>query len=213
MRKSMVLMSGCCMTAIAVNASLAVFEFAGISSGDNQFNTVTVPPENGSFGAFTRVNVLWNTGQNVFNSRAWHADDTPDLTQYVGFYITPNTDFGLDLAYITFESRRSSSGPNNALVSLFLNGSAVAQENYSFSPATSLTPYTFDFSDIARASSAEFRFYGYGAGGSAGTMQFDSVETFGAFAPVPEPSASGVVAALGLLGWAAWKRIFHGKPR
>ncbi len=213
MRKMIVCTVACCAATVAAEASLAVYEFTGSSTGDNQFNAVTAPPENGTFGSFLRNGVTWNTGLNVFNSRGWHSDDTIDPNQYVGFQITPGTSFGLYLYSIVFDSRRSGTGPTNALVSLFVNGSTLPFGSYSFAPTTTVTTFTFDFAEVTQAASAEFRFYGFGTSSSLGTLQFDNVQTFGAFGAVPEPLATRSVTIIGLLGFATWRRLFRNKRK
>jgi hypothetical protein len=209
MRRNMAIGLACGMVTLAAQASVAIFEFTGTSSENNQFNTVTVPPENGDFGPFTRVNVNWRSGANVFNSQAWNQGSTLDPAEYVGFTITPHAGFELNLNALSFASQRSGTGPTAGRIALFVNGSTVPQESLDFSPTTSQVTYTFDFTDLAHLTGAEFRFYGSGASSAQGTLQFDNVDTLGGFAPIPEPTAGGWVVILGLLGGSVGQRILR----
>jgi hypothetical protein len=187
----------------------AIFEFAGVSTADAQFNTVTTQPGHGYYSSFTRINVAWNSGADVYNSRNWSTDSSPDAFKYTTFTITPQTGYELGLSSLTFDSRRSGTGPLNGQVSLFLNGSATPAVTYAFLPNSTVTSHTFDFADATGVAGAEFRFYGYGASSVAGTLQFDNVTAFDAFTPVPEPGACGLVVSGMLLAFAGWRQWNH----
>jgi hypothetical protein len=77
------------------------------------------------FSDVTRTNVNVSGGP-LFNSNSWNQGGSIDTTQHVGFSITADANFALDLTSLTFDAKRTSSGPLNAQVSLFLNGSATA---------------------------------------------------------------------------------------
>jgi hypothetical protein len=187
----------------------AIFEFTGSSTGDHQLNTVTSQPTHGYYSTFNRIGVVWNTGDNVFNSRTWSTDTSLDPFKYNSFTITPDVGYQLSLSSLTFDCRRSGTGPLNGQVSLFLNGFASPTATYSFAPGTGTTSYTFDFNDVIGATGAEFRFTGFGAGGATGTMMFDNVMAADFFMPVPEPQAYGAVVSAALLVFAAWGRWNH----
>lgn len=92
---------------------LAIYEFAGTSTGDNQFNAVTAQPSNAVFSNFTRTNVDWNAGANVFNSKTWNTGSTIDLGEYVEFTITPSACYVLNLTSITFSYQKSNTVPRH----------------------------------------------------------------------------------------------------
>jgi hypothetical protein len=191
-----------------VHAQIAIYEFTGGSTADNQFNEVSAQPSGATFGSFNRVNVSWNTGNDLFTSKSWSTGSTLDSTKYVGFSITPGSGMQLDLTQLTFQSSRSSTGPSSATVSLFLNNSDTATESLSFSPPSSTTSssFTFDFTDVLGASQAEFRFFGFSASSAAGTQRYDNVAAYGELSAVPEPREYAMVAGIGLLCFAAYRR-------
>ncbi len=196
---------------VVSNASgqLATYEFTGASTGNNQFNDVTLQPDHGVFGSFQRVNVDWASGANVFNSKSWNTGLSLDPSEYVGFTITADAGFSLDLSQVSFGSSRSSSGPLNGQVSLFLENSATPAESVSFSSGTTLGTTTFDFSDVTGASQAEFRFYGFGGSSALGTLRLDDVAVSGSITPVPEPEEYSLVAGVMMVIYATarqWKK-------
>jgi hypothetical protein len=192
---------------LLVSGQIAIYEFSGSSTGDNQFNEVTAQPSGGTFSSFTRSGVTWNTGNDVFTSKSWSTSTTLDSTKYVGFSITPSSGLHLDLTQLTFKNSRSSTGPSSGTVSLFLNDSSTATESFSFSPPSSTTSssFTFDFADVLASSKAEFRFFGFNATGGTGTLRFDDVTAYGAFSAVPEPHEYAIAAGVGLLGFAIYR--------
>jgi trimeric autotransporter adhesin len=125
----------------------------------------------------------------VFNSNNWNQTGTIDPTQYVGFSITSNAGFHLNLTDLTFDARRSATGPLNIEVALFLNGSSTAYATLDFAPAGSLNSQTFDFADLTdgdNVTSATFKFFGWNAGGSGGQFEVDNVAINGAISSLPE---------------------------
>jgi hypothetical protein len=156
-------------------------------------------PSGATFGDFTRTNVDPAGGGNVFNSSNWNQGVTIDTTEYVGFSITSDAGFVINLTSLTFDARRSATGPPNAEVALFLNGSSTAYATLDFVPTAVLGPVTFDFTDLTDAdnvTSATFRFYGWTALGSGGQLQFGNVATNGAIGAVPEIATSWPVVFL-----------------
>ena len=95
----------------------------------------------------------------------------------------------LNLTSLTFDARRSATGPANAEVALFLNGAATAYATLDFVPTAILGPATFDFTDLTDAdnvTSATFRFYGWTALGNGGQLEFGNVAMNGSIGAAPE---------------------------
>jgi hypothetical protein len=184
---------------------LGKYEFEGTSTGDNQLNVVSTPSENATFSTVTRVNVGWNSGANVFNSKNW-SESSIDLTGYVEFSIKANPHFTITLDWIDFGASRSSYGPTNAAVYVFNTASpandATPWATFFYEPPVMSSPSVssnrFDFANFTTPDegTATFRFYGFNAGGSGGTMRFDNIQVYGQVTPVPEP----IEWALGIFG-------------
>jgi hypothetical protein len=173
----------------AVRASVIyLYDFPGDPGSGLASDQTNSQPSGATFSDFTRTNV-GTSGGPLFNSNNWNQGGSIDTTQYVGFSITADAAFALDLTSLTFDTKRTNTGPLNAQVALFLNGSATAYAAFGFSPSTSLSPVTFDFTDLTDADNvtlAEFRLYGWNATGSGGGLGFDNVATNGGVAAVPE---------------------------
>jgi autotransporter-associated beta strand protein len=177
-------------TAKAQNATYA---FTGASTGNNQFNAVTTQPTGGSFSTFTRTNVNWNSGNDVFNSTAWASGAAVDPSEYVSYSVTPTAGNIAFLTQVSFASQKSGTGPNNAQVSLFGNTTQAALESTTWMPTTSSASTTFNFTDIISGEALSFRFYGYNSGG--GTLRFDNVATTGNTANFQASSANLTLSA------------------
>jgi hypothetical protein len=185
---------------------LGEYKFDGTSDGDNQFNHVTTQPANATFSTVVRVNVDWNGGANVFTSKNWSTGTSVDTTKYVEFSITAAPEFTITLDRLVFGAGRSSTGPTNAQVSVFNMAApahnATANAAFVYQPGVHTSPgvdtYTFDFPNFTTigGGTVTFRFYGYQATGSGGTLRFDNVQLYGDIAPVPEP----IEWALGIFG-------------
>lgn len=159
----------------------AIYEFTGTPTADGQLNNVTTARAGGTFSPFTRTNVNFNAGANVFNSTSWSTSATIDTSKFVSFTITPDAGNISILQSLSFGSQRSNSGPSSAEVRLFGSTTAAALETQTFSPPpTSITTTAFNFKDIITAESLTFRFYGYNASSTGGTLRFDNVATTGA---------------------------------
>jgi hypothetical protein len=192
---SLLLWFGLIASAHAGIVLLGRYEFEGTSTGDNQFNSISSPAAGVTFSDVTRVNVSWNSGANVFNSRDWNQGAAVDPAEYVQFSISADPGYSILLDRIVFSARRSSTGPGSGEVRAFSEANptaeAPAQALFSYSPPTTSSIFTFDFLDFSTAEggSATFRFYGFGAGGSSGTLNFDNIELYGNtdLVPVPEP--------------------------
>jgi hypothetical protein len=165
-------------------------------------NQTNGQPSNATFSDFTRTNLNGSGGPPQFASTGWNLNSSIDPTQFEGFSITAAGGFHLNLSSLTFDAVLGSpTGPQNMEVALFLNGSAIAYATFDFSPTSTLTSYSFNFTpltDANNATSATFKFYGWNAVGPAGELDLDNVATFGAISNLPEPSS--MLPVLLLLG-------------
>jgi hypothetical protein len=186
----------------AVRASVIyLYDFPGDPGSGLAVDQTNLQPSGATFSDFTRTNVTATAGGNVFNSSNWNQGVAIDTAEYVGFSITSAAGFVLNLTSLTFDARRSATGPPNAEVALFLNGSSTAYATLDFVPTAILGPVTFDFTDLTDAdnvTSATFHFYGWTALGSGGQLEFGNVSTNGTISNLPEgPVAWPIFVLLG----------------
>lgn len=170
-----------------------IYEFTGSSTGDNQLNEVVSQPAFATFSAFTRTNVAWNAGADVFNSKDWNTGGTRDDNEYVGFSLTllgSNTYQDATLT-LTFDNRRSDTGPTNGEVMYRFGGDAFASAG-TWSPPTTNASTTIIIPAPGNTTSTllEVHFHAWGASGSTGTLRFDNVALSGVDVPLPIQLAS-----------------------
>jgi hypothetical protein len=177
-------------------SAIFVYDFPGSPPNGAASNQTNSQPANATFGDFTRTNVMQTGDPNFFNSSDWNTGSSIDLTKFVGFSITADVGYHLNLTSLTFDALKSLNGPNNGQVSIFINGSATAYETFLYTPATTLTNETFDFTDLTdtdNATTAEFRFYGWNSTGPGERLGFDNVTTNGTISNLPEPANSWAI--------------------
>src|SRR5690348_7678247 len=200
-----------------IQASLIfVYDFPGNSGlASDQTNP---QPANAIFGDFTRNNVGATPGApaNTFGSNTWSLSASMDPTVYEGFSITAAGGYHLNLSSLSFSAYRSSTGPANVEVGLFLNGSTTAYATFDFSPVVATnTPYTFNFgplTDADNVTTATFKFFGWNAtSGIGGQFYVSNVGTNGSISSLPE--SSSLAPILLLLGCALATRRSPGLLR
>lgn len=175
------------MAATSYAQNLATYSFPDSGTdGDTAGQQGITQPANAIFSSFTRTGVAFNTAGGAFNNRSWPINGgSADPNFYVGFTITANTGYTLDLTDISFRTQRSNTGPATGEVRVSTDNFATFQ-SFTYSPPTAINSSAWDFSDItsAAAGTVAFRFYGYGGGNVAGTLRFDDVALQGAVNPV-----------------------------
>ncbi|HJT81000.1 MAG TPA: hypothetical protein VJ719_07375 [Chthoniobacterales bacterium] len=174
---------------IADAVIIYTYDFPGNPGSGLAVSQTNLQPANGTFGDFTRVNVIAAGGTDIFGSSSWNTTGIIDSTEYEGFSITTSAGYHLELTDLAFEVRTSASGVGNGRVALFINGSATAAATFDYSPTVTLTAHSFDFTDLTaadNATSVEFRFYGWNAGGNGSQLFLDNVATSGVITNVPE---------------------------
>ena len=182
---------------------LFTYEFPGSDPGGD----AAVPaPEHLTLGAFTRTKVNAASQADAFSSSQWTQEVAQDPTEFVSFTFRPDIGYEVALTSLSWDTSRSSTGPQFGKVELFRNGISF-EASEEFGVATTMGPRVFDFTPTGglASDSFEFRFYGWSASGT-GNLRLDNVAVSGAITPVPEPSASGLVLASGLTGFA-WRRL------
>ena len=193
------------VTAFAVHAQvLFTYTFPGADpAGDASAPTadhLTISP-------FARANVSAASQNDAFTSSRWTQTSTQDPAEYVSFSFRPDTGYELAVTSLHWDTSRSSTGPQIGRVELFRNGLSLSTSP-TFAVGTTSVPQSFDFSPASGTASDlfEFRFYGWQASGT-GNLRLDNVAVAGAVTPIPEPPASGLVLATGLIGFAV--RLFR----
>ena len=165
---------------LAVEAQVVTYTYDDGSGGGTTAPNQVDPnatASNTTYGPGTGSNSFFggNPGQaiaaNGFNSAGFDADD------YFGLEVSPNSGFELDLSSLTFDTRRSSTGPP----SLELRSSL---DNYASTVATGTASTSFPgtvsfdlsgaaFQDVTSA--VTFRIYAFGASSGSGTLRLDNV--------------------------------------
>ena len=160
---------------------IGIYEFTGSSTVDNQYNTVTLQPIGAVFSPFARVGVNWSGTANEFNSSSWVvAPANLDINnKYCTFSITVVSGQQITLTSLAFDFLRSPTGPS--LLSI-----RSSLDNYSADLGGLTTLTTLQSPTVSLGSNftnltgtITFRFYGYGAGSSAGTMLLDNMKIYG----------------------------------
>ena len=163
-------------TSYAQNLATYTFPDSG-TDGDTAAQQGITQPANAIFSAFIRNGVGFNTAGGAFNNRSWPINGgAADPNFYVGFTITANAGYTLDLTDISFRTQRSNTGPTTGEVRVSTDNFATFQ-TFTYSPPTIINSSAWDFTDItsADAGTVAFRFYGYGGTNVAGTLRFDDV--------------------------------------
>lgn len=187
--KAFALIAVVVLQATAHASLIYTYDFPGNSGlAADQTN---LQPSNATFSDFTRTNVgTPPTGpSDSFRTNNWSLGGSLDPTEFVSFSIVASGGFHLNLSSLTFNAQRFAQGPQSMEVALFLNGSGTAYATYDFSPTTTMTAYTFNFTPLTDAdnvTTATFKFYGWNATGSGGQLYLDDVATYADISSVPE---------------------------
>ncbi len=197
-------------TAPSKAAIIYTYDFPGNPGSGLAANQTNGQPFLGTFSDFTRTGGLTQMpgapANNTYGTESWNLTGSIDTSQYEGFSITAAAGCHLNLSSLSFDLQLKPSGPANFEVGLFLNGSSTAFATLDLAPTSTLTTYTFDFTDLTDAdnvSSAAFRFFGWNAAASGGGIVLDNVITNGVILPEANPvyfAGLPVLLALGSLG-------------
>ncbi|MEI7503914.1 MAG: Ig-like domain-containing protein, partial [Paludibacter sp.] len=157
---------------------LAIYEFTGTSTADNQFNSVTSQPTNATFSNFTRNGVTWVSTADLFNSStSWGS--AINTAKYQTFTITPSSNYKMTLSQISFLQSRTSAGATNWSIRSSVDSYAAdIQTGTSSTTGTTVNNSLSgaDFTD--RTTAITFRIYAWG-GSSTGNWKIDNLSVNG----------------------------------
>ena len=198
-----------CAVASANAGLLGTYSFTGSDPGGDASTPTGVA--NFQFGQFSRVNVGAVSAATSFKSDGWEQTASQNLSEYVQFTLTPINGQQFTFEEIRFNIQRSSQGPLNGEVRIFLGtpsaDTTAPDRSQTFSPGTTPSTVTWNFADLATGANQPItiRFYGWNSANLQGDLLLDEVQIYGTVAtPVPEP----VNVALGIFGLAAVGTFF-----
>jgi hypothetical protein len=192
------------------------YDFPGSPPNGAASNQTHSQPANATFSDFTRNGPMQGGTANIFESNNWSTNPSIDLAVYVGFSITADSGFHLDLTSLAFDTIRSAAAGTNGEVALFINGSATPYATQLFTPTTVLTTVNFNFAALTEsdnATTAEFRFYGWNTTGPGERLSFDNVTTNGTITNAPEPSGRWSILLPVSLILGSFAKAFRGQLR
>jgi MYXO-CTERM domain-containing protein len=196
------------------NASVVADWFAGIAEGQ-QANNVAANLSGFALAAGPGLTV--NAGA-TFNHNSWDgpADAAGALAagNYLNFGVSVDAGFSLALESMQLRYDRSGTGPNQLAILLSTNGFSSYTTVYTDSDVNaSGENASFLLSDSGLTGNVEFRIVAWGATGSAGTFDIESLDFAGGdlrgivlngtVSAIPAP---GAFALLGLGGLVATRR-------
>ena len=194
------------------NAALAVkYDFTG-AAGDQVSTAATM-----AVAGLTAADVFRGSGLtasaavNSISSTGWSIGGL-DLNDYYSFSVTPQAGWTMTLESITFGERRSLTGIRDWEIRSSLDGfsAALGSGNVPDDTSTRNQSVLLPGSFANLGSGVEFRIYGFTAEAAGGTWRLSSasggvgVEVYGS--AVPEPHEYAMLAGLGLIGFALWRR-------
>ncbi len=192
---------------------LVTYSFTG-SSGSEVSLAPDAQPANASASSMTRGSGLTTSAAvDTFSSSSWTTFASIDVNDYYAFSLTPDAGSSLTLTQLVLDERRSGTGIRNWSVRSSL-------DSYGADIATFAVPDN----DLTRTGQAinlsalfanltsvlDFRIYGYGAEGSAGTWRIDNVKVEGStqlLPAVPDTGTTAVLLSIPLLGLFTLRRL------
>jgi hypothetical protein len=194
----------------AATSITITYMFTG-SPGNQTSEAADTQPADATASAIMRGSGITAVlGANSLNSSAWTQTATRGLNDYYEWSVTPDAGFEMDLAGLTFTTRRSATGPTSLALYTSLDGYAAPVDT-SFLASTDNTRLAFalGFSDLT--STLTFRLYGFGASSGAGTFRLgidgtssleNNLQLTGdlSASAVPEPTSTLSLLAFTLAG-------------
>ncbi|HEY4180330.1 MAG TPA: Ig-like domain-containing protein [Kofleriaceae bacterium] len=166
------------------NESLASFAFTGAAGNEATFNAEAVNPLLTSPVTFARgAGLTAQTAAGAFNSSGWSTASAIDLTDYVGFTLTPMTGDKMTMLSLAFDQQRSATGPAQWSVRSSLDNftADIMTGTVPTSLATSTVSLGAAFANVTTP--VTFRIYAWGASATGGTLRFDNVSVVGSAGP------------------------------
>jgi hypothetical protein len=157
--------------ACAFSGALATWDLTG-QAGSQASTTVTSTGGGVTASALTRAAALTATsGLNSINSSNWPTGAALDATKYYSFTVTPPAGCNLSITSLAIVAKSSGTGPVTAVA-------ATSVDNFAGTTAVSTTaPSSPAVTAANQTAVVEVRLYGYGAGGTAGTMRVENTLT------------------------------------
>lgn len=218
MKKLMAILAGIGLTAGVANADLLVaWDFVGLSGINSGSITANVAHAEmaapGDMLVDRGAGLVPSSNTGGYAANNWHSDDPSLATaiasnNYFSFTLEAADGFHFTTTNITWNMRRSGTGPSNFVIRTSADGFAsdlatwTSEANGTLSSAVSLGTQT----------AVEFRLYGYSGTSGAGAMNMggsgNDVEFYGVTSLIPEPGTMALLA-MGLAGVALVRRRKH----
>jgi hypothetical protein len=162
---------------------LGIYEFTGTGACPNQNPSVSSQPINATFGNFVNQNVNCVSTNNVFNNAGWNTTLNFDLNEYIGFKITADDCYRVNIDSLVFSYRNSGSeNPptwylRSSIDDFEENIAAAQSEN----PGTSLITNQINLLNTIydEHQEVEFRIYLTGIATNSTTFRVDDVKLYG----------------------------------
>lgn len=167
---------------------LAIYEFTGTSTADNQLNAVTTQPSNATFSTFTRSGINWASGTSdmFVSTSSWGSAFSS--SKYQSFTVTANSNFKTTISQISFSHLRTSAGATNWSIRSSADNYAtdIQTGTSGTTSATATIPLSGNnFTD--KTTALTFRIYAWG-GGSTGNWKIDNVAINGNITSTSTPT-------------------------
>jgi hypothetical protein len=210
MKTTLFILSSLIILTNSARAQLVTFSFSG-ATGDETTFSPDAQSISATVGSMSRgLGLTTSSSTGTFSSKSWTTASVLDSTDYYSFSITPSTGFGMTLTSLALDERRSLTGIRNWSVRSSLD--SFASDLASFAVSDNDDTRTAQSTALGSAfqsltSSLEFRIYAFSAEAGTGTWRIDNVQLSGTLTAVPEPHEYAIVAGLGLLAFAGWRRF------
>jgi hypothetical protein len=201
--------SGAAAICFGVSAQIVTFDFSSNASptttaADMGATAVSVlaPTTSLVTGGQFRASGGWQTGSGTVATGGGG---------YLQFTLTPDAGFTFTPTGFSFDAVTANIGGSgaNSKLALTIGGSEIG---VSFTTATGVPQNTIatrsgTISGVADLNTAtEFKIFVFDTTSGAGLVRFDNITVTGTVSPVPEPSQIAMVAGLGLIGFALYRR-------
>lgn len=182
---------------------IASYNMSGIAQPATTVPASSSDPNASASNMARGAGITATSGANSINSRNWSTNTSAESGKFLEFTITPSATHNLSIASLTFNGRRTSTGPTT--IELFTqNGAEAEVSRGTISPTTSDANYTIPFAYNTNGAPLTFRIYGYNASSGTGTFRINSLSVNGNV-PLPITLTSLKASTLGqevILDWS-----------
>jgi len=163
------------LSALSVHGQVVAFDVNNEGAGVCATATTALNPNVSNPMLCRGLGVAFVTTANAYNSNGWTLAGTEAdaiaANDFVAASFVVGAGFNANITDLVANLQRSNTGPQMVFVRSSVD--AFATTLASGAPPTALAPVTFDIPDITGAAGTiEFRFYGFGAGTTGGTLRF-----------------------------------------